>query len=107
MTAPLTAPATSKPCQLYAHGVAPRPTRTQGHHRYPEYLQKRLWGETLVDDLLWVCGLCHDSIHDVIGWLLGESRMPDPMPGYKTLAEARRTIHWYQSEERARAAASA
>jgi hypothetical protein len=28
--------------------------------------------------MLWVCGLCHDGIHEWIGYLLGESRKPNP-----------------------------
>lgn len=94
------ATAASRPCQLYVHAGTPRPTRTQGHHRYPVYLQNRIYGEILLPELLWLCGLCHDSVHDVIGWLLGESRQPDPMPGYAVLREAKRTVAWYRSEAR-------
>lgn len=89
------ATAASHPCQLYAHTVAPRPSRTQGHHRHPEYLQNRLWGETRDKELLWLCGLCHDSIHDALGWLLGESRKPDPMPSWRALNEAQMAAEWY------------
>lgn len=103
-TGPRTAPAAEKPCQLYAHGTAPRPTRTQGHHRHPEYLQKRVYGRTRDTELLYLCGLCHDNCHEAISWLLGEGRKPDPMPGQKTLREAHRTVAWYQAEV-ARAAA--
>lgn len=92
---PLTASAASRPCQLYAHSVAPVPSRTQGHHRYPVYLQERLWGEVRETELLWLCGTCHDNVHEALGWLLRESRIPDPMPGYKTLAEAKRAANWY------------
>ena len=91
---PYTASASTFPCELYTYH-RPRPARTQGHHRYPEYLQKRLWGRTLDDELLYVCGTCHDNIHEVLAWLLGEARKPNPMPGHKAIQEARRTFAWY------------
>lgn len=106
MTELRTATAASRPCQLYAHSHPPRPTRTQGHHRHPVYLQNRLYGQIVLPELMWLCGLCHDSVHDVIGWLLGESRKPDPMPGHKAVAEARRTVSWYWTEEINRATSS-
>lgn len=33
-----TAQAAERPCELYAHSSAPKPTRTQGHHPKPVYL---------------------------------------------------------------------
>lgn len=92
------APAADHPCQLYTHFGQPVVIRTQHHHRYPEYLQRRVFGRTELDgpdDMLWVCGLCHDSLHEVIDWLLGEGREPNPHPGRKTLTEAQRTVSWY------------
>lgn len=96
MTEPRTAQADDHPCELYAHTSAPIPSRTQHHHRRPVYLQERLYdGQVRYPADLWLCGLCHDSTHDVLGWLLGESRKPSPMPGRKTVAEAKRTYDWY------------
>lgn len=95
-----TATAALRPCELYAHTAAPKPIRTQYHHRHPVYLQNRVYGEIRdagPEDMLWVCGLCHDSIHEALGWMLGETRQPDPMPGYNVLREARRTADWYLS----------
>lgn len=91
---PVTANAADRPCQLYDYH-APQPSRTQGHHRKPVYLQRRLYGRVVDDELFWLCGLCHDSVHDWVSWLLGEARKPDPVPGYKARAEARRTFEWY------------
>lgn len=82
------------PCQLYAYH-APQPVRTQGHHRHPVYLQNRVYGKIQDPELLWVCGSCHDSIHEWLGFLLGESRHPDPEPGRLVKAEAQRTFEWY------------
>ncbi len=90
-----TAQAAERPCQLYTHRCAPRPTRTQGHHRKPVYLQNRVYGRIVDNELMWLCGLDHDSTHDWIAWLLGEARKPNPEPGYKAKAEARRTVAWY------------
>jgi hypothetical protein len=95
-----TAVAALNPCQLYAHTAAPVPARTQHHHRYPQYLQERIWGEVRLEgrnDMLWLCGLCHDNIHEVLGWMLGESRKPNPMPGRNAVNEAKRTVEWYES----------
>jgi hypothetical protein len=77
---PRTAHASQRPCELYAHSGSPRPTRTQGHHRHPVYLQNRVYGQIRDPELLWVCGLCHDSIHAYLDWLLGDASKPDPMP---------------------------
>lgn len=99
-----TATANAHPCELYAHTSPPRPSRTQFHHRYPVYLQERLWGQTRVfqspsapshPDMLWLCGLCHDSVHDQLSWLLGEARKPDPAPSYRAIQEATRAANWY------------
>lgn len=94
MTELATATAADRPCQLYVFH-SPKPSRTQGHHRHPVYLQNRLFGRIVDNDLLWCCGLCHDNIHEWLGWLLGESRKPNPEPGWKAKAEARRTYEWY------------
>jgi hypothetical protein len=93
-----TARAVDHPCELYAHTAAPIPSRTQRHHRFPEYLQRAVWGEERDDeDVMWLCGTCHDNVHEAIGWLLGETRQPNPMPGYKTLVEARYSIGRYRT----------
>lgn len=93
---PLTALASERPCELYAHSCSPHPSRTQGHHRKAVYLQNRVYGKIVDGELMWLCGLCHDSVHDWLSWLLGEARKPSPEPGYKAKAEAVRTFQWYQ-----------
>jgi hypothetical protein len=103
VTEPRTARATDQPCELYAHTRSPVPARTQGHHRHPVYLQNRVYGQIRDPELLWLCGLCHDSIHEVIGWLLGESREPHPMPGRNVIDEAERTVAWYRAAQEAAA----
>lgn len=92
---PHEAQASDKPCALYAHTAAPRPTRTQGHHRRPVYLQNRVYGRIRDPELMYLCGLCHDAVHDWISYLLGEARKPTIEPGMKHKAEARRTVDWY------------
>ncbi len=93
-----TAQAAEEPCQLYAHSGSPKPSRTQGHHRHPVYLQNRVYGRIRDPELLYVCGLCHDSIHDIVSWLLGEGRQPNPMPGMNVIREAKRTVEWYRRQ---------
>lgn len=86
--------ASDRPCQLYSYH-APTPARTQGHHRYPVYLQNRVYGQIQNGELLWCCGTCHDNIHEWLGWLLKETREPSPHPGRLAKAEAKRTYDWY------------
>jgi hypothetical protein len=96
-----TATAAAHPCQLYAHASAPRPSRTQYHHRFPQYLQERVWGAVRLqsgDDMLWLCGLCHDSVHDWLSWLLGEARCPAPAPSARAQTEAARAANWYWTQ---------
>lgn len=77
----------------------PTPIRTQSHHRYPEYLQKRLWGSTRLDERISLCGTDHDSIHTWLSYLLGEQRQPKLNPGTLVTAEARRVFDWFRAEQ--------
>jgi hypothetical protein len=97
-----TAQAVDRPCELYAHTRAPTPVRTQGHHVHPVSLQNRVYGQIRDPELMWLCGLCHDSVHETISWLLGEGRTPNPMPGRNVLTEAERTVDWYHAAKEAR-----
>ena len=94
---PLTSPAGSNPCEVYEYH-APIPVRTQFHHTKPVYLQNRVYGKILFPADLWVCGTCHDSIHEWIGFLLGESRHPSPEPGWKIKRIDEATVTWYREE---------
>lgn len=91
-----TATASSRPCELHTYH-SPTPARTQGHHRHPVYLQNRIYGRIVDNELLWVCGTCHDNIHEWLSWLLGEAREPSPHPGRLAKAEAQRTHDWYEA----------
>jgi hypothetical protein len=91
-----TAKAAERPCELYEYH-APRPSRTQGHHRHPVYLQNRVYGRIRDPELAWLCGTCHDAVHDWLSYLLGEARKPNPVPGRKARAEAQRTYEWWLS----------
>lgn len=93
---PLGATAQIHPCELYGYH-APRPSRTQGHHRHPRFLQDRVYGEFRDNEVLWVCGTCHDNIHEWLYFLLGEEREPNPHPGRKAKAEAQKSYDWYRS----------
>lgn len=101
---PVTATAAGHPCQLY-RTHQPRPVRTQWHHRLPQYLQARVWGRTLLQDpptvrhstsMLWLCGTCHDGVHEEISWLLREARQPDPTPGTGMRREAQHAVALYR-----------
>jgi hypothetical protein len=61
--------------------------------------QERVYGRTVLadpaTDMLWLCGLCHDSVHDWLSYLLGEARVPDPPPSLRARTEAERAADWY------------
>lgn len=77
----------------------PTPVRTQSHHRYPVYLQKRLWGEVRLEDRLALCGTDHDSVHTWVAVLLGEQQQPTLDPGWLVKNEAHLVIEWYRAEQ--------
>jgi hypothetical protein len=99
LPAPRTADAARHPCQLYAHSTGPRPVRTQGHHRLPQYLQLRLWGEVRDQDLLWLCGSCHDTVHALVSHWIDGWRRPDPWPGQRAQREARHAVLLYRGAQ--------
>lgn len=76
----------------------PRPIRTQAHHRFPQYLQRRLWGEVRLQETVDWCGTDHDSTHAWISFLLGEHYKPSLDPGTYVKREAEFVIDWYNTE---------
>ena len=95
------APAEDAPCELYRDHGSARPCRTQSHHRFPLYLQKRLWGEIRLQDRIAVCGTCHDNIHAYLDWLLGEAYEPRPHPPARAKTEAQRVLAWFVNAQAA------
>ena len=91
---PRTARAADKPCELYKTH-APKVVRTQGHHLKPVYLQNRVYGRIQDPWLMWLCGGCHDSVHEWLSWLLGEARKPSPEPGRYAKALAQCAYDWF------------
>lgn len=91
------ASADKKPCVMHKYHF-PKPIRTNGHHRYPMYLQDELWGEVRLKDIIYLCGTCHDSIHAWADWLLGRAYQP-PAPGRKIKTEAQMIVDWYKSNK--------
>jgi len=98
---PVTAMAVNRPCQLHKYH-SPKPSRTEGHHRHPVYLQNQVYGHIKDPELLWVCGTCHDNIHEWLGWLLKESREPNPHPGTYAKKEAQLSFDWFVEAHNAR-----
>lgn len=91
---PKTAKASEQPCSLYAYH-RPRPSRTQGHHRHPVYLQNKVYGKIRDPELIYVCGTCHDNIHEWLSFLLGDARKPSPEPGRLAKKEALYSYEWF------------
>lgn len=85
------------------HGSA-RPAFTQGHHRWPVYLQNRLWGEVRDQSLIWLCGTCHDNLHGWLYYIMGERKYTYEQaqivpPRAKDGAYA--VVDWYESQRAA------
>lgn len=95
MTEPRTAAAADRPCELYVDHGSARPSVTQGHHVFPVYLQNRIYGRITIPTLAYLCGTCHDNVHAVLYALMGERRLPDPMPPARARAMAQRAFDWY------------
>lgn len=94
---PRGAQASEKPCELHVYH-SPILVRTQGHHDFPEYLQKRVYnGATPHQQLSWLCGTGHDSLHAWLGWALGETYKPDIRPGRATMDHVDRVMDWYRA----------
>lgn len=89
-----TARAAERPCGLYAYH-SPKVVRTQGHHLRPVYLQNRVYGRIQDSSLMWLCGNCHDSVHEWLSWLLREAREPEPHPGRYAKMLAQGTYNWF------------
>lgn len=96
MMQPSTLSAATEPCALYRDHGSAEPVIVQGHHRHPAYLQRRLWGEVRDEELLWLCGTCHDSVHAWLYWLMGERAQPSATPP-RARAEAQQTHEWFQA----------
>lgn len=94
---PLEAQATERPCELH-RSHSPVVVRTQGHHIFPVYLQKKVYnGRILHQDLLWLCGTGHDSLHAWLGYALGESYRPEQRVGWETTHQVERVVEWYRA----------
>lgn len=86
---------------MYADHGSARPAYTQGHHRFPMFLQNRLWGEVRLEDLMWLCGTCHDNLHGWLYWLLQEWREPSPWPPPRARQRAQEVYDWFLAEKAA------
>ncbi len=93
-----TAPAATHPCQMYLDHGSAQPSVTQGHHTRPVFLQNRKYGRIRDGSLLWLCGTDHDSLHAWLYYLLGERKMPDPLPPRRARRWAEEVYAWYVAD---------
>lgn len=92
-----TAAAADHPCELYVDHGSAVPAVTQGHHVFPVYLQNRAHGRIVDGTLEWLCGTCHDNVHEWLSWLLNEAREPSPHPPPRAKVLAQQAFDWYVS----------
>lgn len=92
---PITASATDKPCELYLDHGSARPVITQGHHIKPVYLQNRKYGKIVSNELMYLCGNCHDSIHAWLYWIMGERKMPTAPVPIRAKNKAQQAYDWF------------
>lgn len=62
-----TASILDKPCEI-CHTHAPRANVTQGHHRFPKFMQALIWGPIMektpkFPELVWLCPTIHMNLH--------------------------------------------
>lgn len=93
-----TAPASEHPCEMYLDHGSAKPAFTQGHHSHPQYLQKRLWGEVRIPDVIWLCGTCHDNLHGWLYWIMGERRLEPTGVPLRARSWATGVKSWYDFE---------
>lgn len=75
------------------------PSLTHRHHVKPEFLQRRLYdGKEPHQEITYLCGACHDNLHNWLYFLLGEWREPDPHPPYRARQWAQVAYDWYVEE---------
>lgn len=99
MTQPVTAQAGQYPCQMYKDHGSAFPSITDRHHVKPEFLQRRLYnGATPHQELIYLCGTCHDNLHNWLYFLLGEWREPIPHPPLRARQWAQKAYDWYVNE---------
>lgn len=93
-----TAPASEHPCEMYLDHGSARPAFTQGHHRFPVYLQNRLYGRIIYGDLIWLCGTCHDNLHGWLYWIMRERRLEPVGVPPRAQRAALEVYLWYEKE---------
>lgn len=66
---------TSRPCTL--HRVhKPKSWVQEKHHIFPEYLQRKVWGETRDRETADICSTSHNTIHMIIERLERNGTIP-------------------------------
>lgn len=81
---------------MYKDHGSSAPSLTQGHHIKPEFLQRRIYdGKEPHQELVYLCGTCHDNLHNWLYFLLGEWREPMPHPPARAKAWAQTAYDWY------------
>lgn len=83
-----------KPCALHL-GHHPVTVYNEQHHIFPEYLQKRVWGETRDKEKVSICATGHNTVHGAITAFLDTGIWPRYATG-KTRDLAKQAIIRYE-----------
>lgn len=75
MLSPLAVSQELEPCVLHS-SHSPITVFNERHHVFPEYLQKRVWGETRDKEVQSVCSTGHNTVHGAITYYLDKAAWP-------------------------------
>lgn len=61
------------PCEMHKEH-SPRLLQTEGHHVFPQYLQRHVWGEVRDQRKAYICATGHTNLHLAIADLAAERK---------------------------------
>lgn len=71
------------PCELHI-SHSPITVINEGHHRFPQFLQRRVYGKVIDNRLIYICATSHNTVHDAIysweddghipKWIVGKTK---------------------------------
>lgn len=85
-----------RPCEIHATH-SPITIINELHHVYPQFLQRRLWGEVRDETLISLCATGHNTVHYAINHWLKNGEYPRSVIG-RTRDLVESAVNWYANE---------